>query len=255
MVACVRVTLRQDEATSGKAAYSELMAIRLFLSSQGLGDNPELLGPNSPSENHALVVLNALDPYPNARQYALPNEMADLASLGYQSLELDLRNHFQRSTDNRQHNRAKTTALTDILIQAHLIWVVGGNTFTLARAMTQSHFKEALASASRTAQHTITYGGYSAGAAVVGPDLQGIDLMDDPQVVPEFYDPVVEAVSLALIEIRIIPHVGSPSDDGNNAVKAIDSLRRAQLDYRTLSDGEVWITNAEMHTSPHRQPE
>lgn len=225
------------------------------MSSQGLGDNPELLKPRASSKEQALIVLNALDPYPSARQCALPNEMANLATLGYQSHELDLRNHVQRTTDNHQHNLDKTALLAEILTHTDLIWVVGGNTFTLARAMTQSHFKEALASASRTAHHTITYGGYSAGAAVVGPDLQGIHLMDDPHVVPEFYDPAIEATPLHLIEIRIIPHVGSPSDDGNNAVKAIDFLGRAQLDYRTLSDGEVWITNVEMHTSPHQQPE
>ncbi len=219
------------------------MAIRLYLSSQGLGDNPELLQLPASSQKRALIVLNALDPYPSARQCALPDEMADLAALGYQSRELDLRNHFQRSTDNHQHNLDKTSMLTSLLAQSDLIWVTGGNTFTLARAMTQSHFKEALNRASSLTQHTITYGGYSAGAAVAGPDLQGIQFMDDPNITPDLYDPDVAATSLNFVSHRIIPHVQSHSDDGVNADKALNYLTERNLEYRALQDGEVWVTS------------
>ena len=218
------------------------MAIRLYLSSQGLGDNPELLRPMDASKNQALIVLNALDPYPNARQGALPNEMADLATLGYQSQELDLRNHFHRSTDNHQLNERKTQARAVLLANTDLIWVAGGNTFTLARAMDQSHFKEALMSASTSIHHTMTFGGYSAGAVVTGPDLQGIHLMDDPNVHPDLYDPEAQASALHFTDVRIVPHFQSASQESENADRAVAFLKQKSMKYRTLCDGEVWIT-------------
>lgn len=220
------------------------MAIGLFFSSQGLGDDPELLRPAIENENASLIILNALDPYPNARQNALPCEMAELAALGYHCQELDLRNYFQHTSENHLHHQAKTEDLTALLTNANLIWVAGGNTFVLARAMAQSQFKTALIQASVQAHHTITYAGYSAGAAVAGPDLQGIHLMDDPNIIPEFYDPASQPTSLHLIDQRIIPHFQSNSEESAHADLAVTYLRERSLSYRSMSDGEVWITHA-----------
>ena len=231
------------------------MEIQLFLSSQGFSDNCDLLRPQDPALNHAFIVLNALDPYPNARQSVLPREIAGLSALGYTCQELDLRDYFHQPHTLGLHNQALTSALITELTKPHLIWVVGGNTFTLARAMNQSHFKEALSTALVMSNHSITYGGYSAGAAIVGTDLQGIHLMDNADQVPALYDPTIAATSLHLTNVRVIPHYGSTNDDGTHAQEAVAFLERGQLAYRALSDGEVWITHAEMHTSPHPQPE
>ena len=219
------------------------MAIGLYLSSQGLGENPASLQPTSNEAHQALIVLNALDPYSSARTYALPNETAQLATLGYQCSELDLRHHFQLSTDTLEHNQDKTARLAELLAGCTLIWVAGGNTFVLARAMQQSQFKTALFAAADLAQHTITYGGYSAGAAVIGPDLQGIHLMDDSKVLPDQYDSHTEPIALNLVSERIIPHYQSQSDDSANADRAVSYLEKAQLKFRTLRDGEVWLTH------------
>ena len=224
------------------------MAIRLYLSSQGLGSSPGILRPDLNDSHEALIVLNALDPYPNARQCALPAEMSDLASLGYHAQELDLRQYFHRTTDNHQHNQAKTERLTTQLSQADLIWVAGGNTFVLARAMQQASFKEALLAAAHMSDHEITYAGYSAGAAVAGPDLQGIHLMDDPNVLPEFYDSAVEPIALNFVPERIIPHYQCDNDESASADLAVDYLERKQLKFRTLSDGDTWITTYGMRT-------
>ncbi|CAB4624477.1 unannotated protein [freshwater metagenome] len=219
------------------------MAIRLYLSSQGLGEESASLRPTSDETHQALIVVNALDPYPMARQYALPQEMTQLAALGYHCSELDLRDYFQLATDPHQHNQGKETRLAELLAGSNLIWVAGGNTFVLARAMQQSQLKTALLAAADLAHHTITYGGYSAGAAVIGPDLQGIHLMDDPKVLPDQYDPNTEAIALNLVSERIIPHYRSQSDDSANADRAVAYLEKARLKFRTLRDGEVWLTN------------
>ncbi len=222
------------------------MSIRLYLSSQGLGVNADLIRPRDPGSNKALIVLNALDPYLNSRTGALRVETESLAALGYESQELDLRDHFHFASDDVATAHAKDAHLTELLAHSNVIWVAGGNTFVLAKAMTQANFKAALlqANAERATRKlpALMYGGYSAGAVVVGIDLQGIELMDDPDIHPVGYDPTTKAFTLGLIDDRIIPHYQSDNPESAQADRAVEFLEHHNLKYRTLSDGDVWIT-------------
>ena len=212
----------------------------MYLSSQGLGDSPELLRHLNPEATHALIILNALDPYPSARQGAFINESTGLSALGYECQELDLRHYFQSDAGARSE-------LTEHLRKTDLVWVAGGNTFVLARAMQQSSFKSALLQANlelEIAQSpSLIYGGYSAGAVVVGPDLQGIHLMDDRRVIPAGYQQDTEALTLGFIDDRIVPHYQSDNPESGHAQKAVDYLEHRKLKYRTMSDGDTWITH------------
>jgi dipeptidase E len=221
------------------------MSLRLYLSSQGLGSNPERNRPADANSNKALIVVNALDAYAHSRTSALQYEIHTLRALGYVCQELDLRDYFHPENDHQSKDNAEDAQLTALLTRVNLIWVIGGNTFVLAKAMTQAGFKAALLQANedRIAQRlpALMYAGYSAGAVVAGIDLQGIQLMDDPAVNPAGYDPTTEALTLGLIDDRIIPHYQSDNPESEQADRAVDFLEQRKLKYRTLSDGEVWL--------------
>lgn len=147
--------------------------MKLLLSSYRLGAHgPQLRGLLGDGTKAGLV-FNALDQY-ETRLRELPRERADLTDIGLDCEELDLRDYFGDEHGLRQR-------LDDL----DLIWVPGGNTFVLARAMVLSGVQ----SAATTAVHDgrLVYAGYSAGACITAPDLRGLHLMDDPSVVPGGY--------------------------------------------------------------------
>jgi dipeptidase E len=146
---------------------------------------------------------------------------------GYASEELDLRRYF-----------GDPTGLAQRLKALDLVWVVGGNAFALARAMTATGFGSVLDSAM---DRGLIYGGYSAGACVAGPDLRGIHLMDDPSDIPEGYDAAMAADTLGLIPFRIVPHWKSDHPETARADEAVRWLEQHALDYRAIRDGDAVV--------------
>lgn len=198
----------------------------IYLSSYRLGNNAEVL--RSQGRNgRAGIILNALDVFGDTRARDWGREAGDMERLGYSSEEVDLREHFQ--------DHAGLVHRLEVL---DLVWVAGGNAFALARAMVSSEFGTALESAM---QHGLIYSGYSAGACVAGPDLSGIDLMDDPNVVPAGYDAAVLPITLGLMPFRIVPHWKSDHPDAPNAQRAAGYLERSALPYKALRDGEALV--------------
>ena len=136
----------------------------MYLSSYRMGRHAERL--RAPSGNgRAAIISNALDVFGATRMRNWDREASDLAQLGYASEELDLRQYF-----------GDADGLARRLGSVDLIWAVGGNAFVLARAMTASGLGSVLRPAMKRG---LIYAGYSAGACVAGPDLRGVDLMDD----------------------------------------------------------------------------
>lgn len=198
----------------------------IYLSSYRMGRNAEVL--RHPEGNgRAGIILNALDVYGQTRARGWDREAGDLERLGYSSEEIDLREYFQ-------HHDALGSRLESL----DLVWVVGGNSFALARAMTSSGFRDALVPAMRRG---LIYSGYLAGACVAGSDLQGIDLMSDPNDIPEEYDAAVPPTPLGLVPFRIVPHWDSDHADADNAKRAVEYLEQASLAYRALRDGEALV--------------
>ncbi len=166
--------------------------------------------------------MNAADVYPN-RLLTWGREAEDLAQLGYAVSELDLRDYWG----------AEPGELAGELADAALLWCVGGNAFTLARAATAAGLRDALSMTS-----DLTFGGYSAGACLAGVDLQGVEAMDDPTAAPSGYSLDMPADTLRLIDGRVIPHGGTT--DANDAERL---LARRGLGFLTLKDGEdVYFT-------------
>lgn len=200
----------------------------IYLSSYCLGRNADVLRAVD-GRTRAGIVCNALDVFGDSRLRNWAREADDLAGLGYASEEIDLRDHF----DDRD---GLALRLTDL----DLLWVVGGNSFALARAMTAAGCSNAVRSA---LANGMIYAGYSAGACVAGPDLQGIELIDAPDAVPEGYPSDVPARTLGLVPFRIVPHWRSDHPESADAERAASYLERLGLPYRTLRDGNALIVD------------
>lgn len=181
--------------------------------------------PTSPGAR-AAVILNALDQFGDSRTRDLRREVDFWADWGYAASQLDLREWFA----------APPGALADHLAGIHAVWALGGNAFVLARAMVTSGF--VLAVREQRHRADFLYGGFSAGACVAGPDLAGIQLMDDPDILPPGYVPVPPE-TLALQPLRIVPHWRSAHPEAATAEQAVRYLAEQGLPHVALTDGQA----------------
>lgn len=154
-------------------------------------------------------------------------EIEALESLGFRAEELDLRNYFGSGRE----------ALEARLDAAGLIWARGGNAFVLRRAMRLSGFDDRVRAA--LARDALVYGGYSGGIAVLAPSLRGIEIVNDPDAVPEGYDPAILWDCLGLIPYHIAPHYQSPHPASPGIDRVVRYFQDHNMPYRTLRDGEA----------------
>jgi dipeptidase E len=213
--------------------------VRLYLSSYRIGTDRDALRSLVGHGGRAALIFNALDVYGKGRLANFDREREDLAGIGFSGDELDLRRYF-----------GKPDALRAALEAVDLVWVVGGNTFSLARAMTHAGFADAVAAP--LAAGTLVYAGYSAGACIVGPDLDGCDLMDEPDATPLGYpagfSTTIAAESLGWVPWRIVPHWDSPHDESPLADRAVTRLLNVGLPFRTLRDGRAIVVDGTSST-------
>jgi dipeptidase E len=204
--------------------------VKLYLSSYRLGSHPEALRELVGEDGQVGLIFNALDVYGKDRLRILPREIDDLASLGFQGEELDLREYFDFDGLRRR------------LLTFDLLWVVGGNTFALARAMTHARFNEAIAEPLH--RDDIVYAGYSAGTCVTAVDLAGIHLMDDPDAIADGHPPGLAAYTLGWLPYRVVPHWHSDHPESAAADRAVAYLLDTGLPFRTLKDGEAIVISS-----------
>ena len=166
--------------------------VKLYLSSYRTGSNPDALLALVNEPHRAALVFNARDVYPDRSRHSA-RDFEDLEEVGFRCEELDLRSYFD-----------DFDGLSERLGNVELVWAVGGNSFALAFAMTMSRFGEALHGP--LSDERLTYGGYSAGTCVATPDLEGINLMDEPDAHADGYPDDTPARTLDLVPWRIVPH-------------------------------------------------
>jgi dipeptidase E len=145
---------------------------------------------------------------------------------------LDLRSYF-----------ADFEGLRNRLDMYDLVWVVGGNSFVLARAMTRSRFGQAAFEPLDDGR--LVYAGYSAGICVTASDLEGIRLMDEPGALPDGYPKDVEATTLDWVPWRIVPHWRSRHPEAPLAELAVEHLLHNGLPFRTLQDGQAIVVEGD----------
>ena len=205
--------------------------MRLYLSSERLGERAGTLlamvhGPR------VAVIANGYDGASASAREIYRAEVYDpiteFRGLGLAAEPVDLRAHFHDAASLRQR-----------LSGYDLVWVMGGNSFVLRRAMKSSgfdHIVRDLLEADR-----IAYGGYAAGAVVAGPSLRGLELMDDPFELPEGYDEPLIWNGLSLTPFAIVPHFRSRHPEAAAAEKVVSYMEARKARFRALSDGEVIV--------------
>lgn len=204
----------------------------MYLSSFRLGARPDHLARLTRTKKPFAIIGNAIDHEPpHVRQAKVAEERAALSTLGIDAEELDLRHYIAKATDLANHLSAYEG-----------LWVRGGNVFVLRRAMGDSGFDAAVRPKLRAGG--LIYAGYSAGPAVLGPTLRGLDLCDDPALVTETYGSTPTYDGLNVLPYLVIPHVNSPSHPESPLMaKVCEQLTDRGVRFRPLSDGQALVIN------------
>lgn len=206
--------------------------MRLYLSSYQLGNQPERLLSLLGEGRRTAVISNAgdLNPQTEERDARHKQQMEELRNMGLEPIDLDLRNYF-----------GKTEELKKVLLGFNLIWVKGGNAFVLRRAFLQSGadtiIKDLLTS------DLLVYGGYSAGIDMLTPSLRGTELVDDPNAVPEGYNPEIIWNCLGILPYAVAPHYKSDHPESAAVDKSVEYLINNHIPFIALRDGEVIVRN------------
>lgn len=201
--------------------------MRLYLSSFGIGDQAAELLERVAGRTIGFVP-NAMDHVtPIARAESNARSRADLTSLGIAVVELDLREFF-----------GDARGLAQALDSVGGVWVRGGNTFVLRQAMRLSGFDVFLQERVAT---DFLYGGYSAGACVIAPRLEGLQQVDDPSARP-YPDSDVIWEGVGILDYLILPHYQSDHPESAAIELEVAYCRAHDIAFRPLRDGEVIVT-------------
>lgn len=208
--------------------YVIIIGMKLYLSSYKFGNFTDELIKLVGDNKKAAVIGNARD-WSDDKERAekgLQEQMKTLESLGFSAEELDLRKYF-----------GKSEALKKYLSQFGLVWVLGGNTFVLKRAYEQSGFD--LIIKEMIMKDKIVYGGYSAGVVILSPSMKGLEIVDDPNIVPEGYASEFSWDGLGVVNYSIAVHYRSNHPESASVEKEVEYLEKNKIPYKTLRDGEV----------------
>ncbi len=207
--------------------------MRLYLSSFRNGNKPEELLALLGDGRRTAVINNALDFVDDAgRADSLLNENDRLKEIGLEPTEVDLRRYF-----------GKPEELKATLSEFDLVWVRGGNAFVLRRAFRQSGADQIVAQL--LAEDKIVYGGYSAGIDMLTPSLHGAELVDEPDIVPDGYEPDIIWECLGLVPYAIAPHYKSDHPESAAIDKSIEYLTDNHIPFIALRDGEAIVVNGD----------
>ena len=211
--------------------------MRLYLSSFRLGNNPQRLVDLVRGNMKAAVIVNACDHYCDSERDArVKQEIDALGNLGLTAFELDLRRYFGKQEAG--------ASLLSIIDKCGLLWIRGGNTFVLRRAMSESGFDQLVINF--LGRDRLVYGGYSAAACVLAPSLKGVELVDDPHVVPIGYKPPVIWDGLGILPFAIAPHYRSDHPESADVERQVQYYLDHHCLFIALRDGEVIVVDGNL---------
>ena len=210
--------------------------MRLYLSSYRMGGGVAALNHLLRDGDRVGIVENALDHIAAAERIEYKQRVYDSAlefrSLGYDVVGLDLRDYFGSEASLRRDIAA-----------LDLIWAVGGNAFVLRKAMAQSGLDRILKS--RLRDDALAYGGFSAGAVVLAPSLNGIETIDAPDLAVAGYENRVIWEGLGILDFIIVPHYRSAHKESPLAEKLVSQYQNNGVPHLALSDGEVLVIDGD----------
>jgi dipeptidase E len=201
--------------------------MRLYLSSYQLGDRPAAFKDLVRGSGRGWVIMNALDGVdPERRRSETQRQIENLAEIGLEACELDLRLHDARS-------------LAAAFGQPDFLWVRGGNVFTLRAALARSGADTLIAE--RIRSDALVYGGFSAGGCVLAPSLSGLEECDSTEEAQALYG-ITEFAGLGILDRPFVPHLHSPNHLESDALARVAAnYDRSGQPYWALRDGQVLI--------------
>ena len=204
--------------------------MKLYLSSFHLGDRAAEFADMVSGAKRVGVIRNSLDTSNDHERLrkGREHEFEDLRAIGLNPESIDLRDYFDDQS-----------GLQGIVDGFDALWVVGGNTFVLRRAMRQSGLDVILIEKAR--DERFVYAGYSAGICVLTPNLDGIHLVDDPVIVPEGYSEQTIWEGLGLVPFSIAPHYRSDHPETEMIEKSVEYFIENKITFIALHDGDVYI--------------
>jgi len=206
--------------------------MKLYLSSYKFGNHPEQLTGLAGNNKKVAVIMNAVDFGDKERQNnSLLAQIEKLKELGFEAEGLDLRNYF-----------GKKDELKEYLKGIGMVWIHGGNAFILKRAFEQSGFDVLIKEF--VINNQIIYAGFSAAICVIVPTLHGAELVDDPNIVPEGYNPNFNWDGLGFISYNVAVHYQSNHPESELIEKEVEYYKEKSMPYKTLQDGEVIIVSS-----------
>lgn len=192
--------------------------MRLFLASLGFGDHPDALVRIVGRDARIGVVVNAVDDRPASDQrLAVEVESDEMSRLGLRPSHLDVAD-------------PESVSRLDAL---DALWVRGGNTFVLRRALAVGGLDTAIAD--RVRAGTLAWAGYSAGAAVLSPDLDYVGEVDDPAAA----GPVPITTGLGVLDRPVVPHVDGSYDEALRCAALSDRLTREGVAHHRIGDRDA----------------
>lgn len=205
--------------------------MKLYLSSFHLGNNAGNFAQQVVGNKKIGIIGNALDfsdDLPRVER-SLQIEETDLQKLGLEPKRLDLREFFGKNP----------AELESIIDQFDGLWVIGGNTFILRRAMAESGLDSILKRyVAEKERPDFVYAGYSAGVCVLPPTLKGIDLADDPEFIPEGYKHQTIWDGLNILPYYVAPHYRSDHPESEMTEKTVEYYIQEKMPFIALRDGE-----------------
>ena len=207
--------------------------MQLYLSSYRLGNSKNILETwKKENENKIVVIPNAVDVFPDGdRKIAgIDDKCNDLKAIGFETTVLDLRNYFDKQDE-----------LLEYLKDKKAFYVIGGNVFTLRRAMKLSGFDNYLLS--KIDDDNVLYSGFSAGICVLADNLKGLDLVDQPDIDPYNYGSIIYN-GVGIIDYLPVPHYKSNHPESEAMNEVVKYLESNGLPYKTLCDGDVIVENS-----------
>lgn len=151
----------------------------------------------------------------------IANLIESLKKAGYKPILLDLREYIE-----------KVVMLKSELDETDLLWISGGNVFYLRYLLRKSGLDVILKS---LIDAGMVYAGDSAGSAVLGHDLHGLDLLDDTGEVPE-----VIYRGLDITSFIILPHWGDERYKDEIA-NSKNILEKYNPEIVTISDSQACV--------------
>ena len=181
----------------------------------------------------AALIGNAMDMvYEAERSASISEELDRLRGIGLIPVEIDLRKYF-----------GKTKELKQTLMNFNLVWVRGGNTFVLRRALKMSGADEIIRELLE--KDAMVYGGYSAGICILTPTLRGLELVDDADFVPDGYDSEIIWDGLGIVPYSIAPHYKSDHPESPAIDNTVEYFKEKNMPFKTLRDGEAIVIDGD----------